>query len=174
MPAARGSAVFHSMGNRWQGRAEMATWKKRREKRRLTHWESHWDPAEQHTESQWLCVGVCVCGGELCLFVYLSKLFAGSGVHDEAKFVWTPHQHTDPKLSGLSEQPIRGCYVFPALITIWWTELTWPQMTDTLSWFQGHKKAGSISIQVHQQEYHLKKRVVSWKQLKLELAWNWK
>lgn len=91
-PAARGSAVFHSMENRWRGRAEMAAWKKKRgEKKRLTHWGSHWDPAEHGTHSPdesdrgSVCLSLCVfISGELCLCMYLSKLFACSGVCDEA------------------------------------------------------------------------------------------
>lgn len=70
-PAARGSAMFHSMENRWQGRdAKMDAWKEKKKKRwgkkTLTHWDSHWDPARYSTHSpnernrRSMCLCLCI------------------------------------------------------------------------------------------------------------------
>lgn len=98
-----------------------------------------------HSVPVTVCVWVCVfMSGELCLSMYLSKLFACSGVCDEAKFSWTPHKHTDPSTVVFGEQLIRGCCAFLALISIWWSHLSvwlWSCRADTVSYSLGHKKA---------------------------------
>lgn len=65
-PAARGSAVFHSMENRWRGRAEMAAWKKRRDSHTETHTEirqntAHRVPMRAIWGSVCVCLSVCIC-----------------------------------------------------------------------------------------------------------------
>lgn len=93
-PAARGSAMFHSMENRWQGRdAEMDAWKKKKkdEEKRHSHTETHTEIQQDtaHTVPMRGIGGVCVyacvlMSGELGLCVYLSKQFTCSGVCYEA------------------------------------------------------------------------------------------
>ncbi len=65
------------------------------------------------------CVCVCV-SGELCLCVYLSKLFACSGVCDEANYVRLDTTQTYTLVfEFLSRVASRGgCCAFPALISV--------------------------------------------------------
>lgn len=69
-PAARGSAMFHSMENRWQGRdAEMDAWKEKKkdEEKRHSHTETHTEIQQDtaHTVPMRGIGGVCV----LCLCI---------------------------------------------------------------------------------------------------------
>lgn len=74
-PGARDSAVFHSMRNRWWGRAGMDAPK---ERKTFTLRLTHWDPADPGTQSP----SHRDCNGFLCLYtklhlcMYVSKLLA--------------------------------------------------------------------------------------------------
>lgn len=79
--------------------------KKKKKEERLTHWDSHWDPAEHSTQSPSGRDGekVCVECVYLCLVSCVSPCTCQSCVHalvcemKQTKFGWTRHKHRHPK-----------------------------------------------------------------------------